>query len=193
MIRITSLLVAMLLATSTLFAETWEIDKAHTNIGFQVRHMVVSKVKGQFNEFSGTINFDGKDFATATVEVTINPKSINTSNDYRDKDLRSPSFFNTDSLPEMKFVSTKIVPKGDNKFEMTGNLTMHGQTHPVTLQGEFNGVIAMKDGAKAGFSARTTINRQDWGLKWHNTLPTGELVVSDEVEISLEVEANRKP
>ena len=193
MIRIASLFVALILATSTLFAETWELDKAHTNVGFQVRHMVVSNVKGQFNEFSGTIVFDGKDFSAAKVEVTINPKSISTNNEYRDKDLRSPNFFNADSLPEMKFVSTKIVPKGDNKFEMTGDLTMHGQTHPVTLQGDFHGTIATKDGAKAGFSASTRINRQDWGLKWHNTLPTGELIVSDDVDIFLEVEANRKP
>ena len=190
--RLATILVAAMLTSTSVFADTWEIDKVHSNIGFQVTHMVISRVKGQFNSFSGAINFDGKDFAVASVEVTIDPKTIDTGNERRDGHLKSPDFFAADSLPEMKFKSTKITGQGDNKFQMVGDLTMRGVTKPVTLICEFRGTVAMKEGAKAGFSASGKINRQDWGVSWSKSLDAGGLVVSDEVEIMLEIEANKK-
>lgn len=190
--RVLSIVAATVLTSATLSADTWEIDKAHSNVGFQVTHMVISRVKGQFKSFSGTINFDGKDFGAASVEVAIDPRTIDTGNESRDKHLKSPDFFAADSLPEMKFKSTKVTGLGDNKFEMVGDLTMRGVTKPVTLLGEFHGAITMKEGAKAGFSATGKINRQDWGVSWSKKLDAGGLVVSDEVEILLEVEANKK-
>ncbi|MBK7093002.1 MAG: YceI family protein [bacterium] len=190
--RVATLLVAALLTSTSLFAQTWEIDKTHSNVGFTVTHMVVSKVRGNFNTFSGTVNFDGKDFAAASVDVTIDPKSIDTGNERRDGHLKSPDFFAADSLPEMKFKSTKITGLGEKKFEMVGDLTMRGVTKSVTLTGEFHGTVAMKEGAKAGFSASGKINRQDWGVSWSRSLDAGGLVVSDDVEIVLEIEADKK-
>ncbi len=180
--------------TTSIFADTWEIDKAHSNVGFQVTHMVISKVKGQFNSFSGTFNFDGKDFSTASVDVVIDPKSIDTGNERRDGHLKSPDFFAADSLPEMRFKSTKITSLGENKFQLIGDLTMRGVTKPVTMTGEFRGTIAAMGGTtKAGFSANGKINRHDWGVSWSKSLDAGGLVVSDDVDILIEVEADKKP
>lgn len=188
--RILILIFASALLAGSALAQSWTIDKTHSYVGFKVKHLVIATVKGQFNEFSGTINFDGKDFSKASVEVNIDPRTIDTQNDGRDKHLRSPDFFAADSLPEMKFVSTKVTPKGDNKFEVVGNLTMRGKTLPVTLDCEFAGTIKDPWGnTKAGFSATGKINRQDWGVSWSKSLDAGGVVVSDEVELALEVEA----
>lgn len=193
MIRIAAVLVATALISTTAFADTWEIDRVHSSVGFQVSHMVISKVNGKFNSFSGTIDFDGKDFAKAMIEVNIDPKTIDTDNERRDGHLKSPDFFAADSLPEMKFKSTSITPLGDNKFKMVGDLTMRGVTKPVTLDGEFRGTVAaMGGGTKAGFSAKGKVNRQDWGVSWNKTLDAGGFVVSDDVDIIIEIEADKK-
>jgi polyisoprenoid-binding protein YceI len=184
---------ASALLSSHLYAQTWTIDKSHSHVGFKVTHLVVSKVMGQFNDFSGTINFDGKDFSKASVEVMIDPRTISTENENRDKHLRSADFFAADSLPEMKFKSTKIVPVAGNKFQIVGDLTMRGVTKQVTLDAELNGTIQGMKGPTAGFSASGKLNRQDWGVSWNRSLDAGGLVVSDEVELNLEVEANQKP
>ncbi len=190
--RIALIVLASALVSSHLFAQTWTIDKSHSYVGFRVTHLVVSKVKGQFGEFSGTINFDGKDFSKATVEVSIDPRTIDTQNENRDKHLRSSDFFAADSLPEMKFVSTRIVPGEGNKFQIIGDLTMRGVTKPVTLDAELNGTIQGMRGPVAGFSAMGKLNRQDWGVSWSRALDNGGLVVSDEVELNIEVEAIQK-
>lgn len=188
--RVLILVFASALLAGSAMAQTWTIDKSHSYVGFKVKHLVIASVKGQFNEFSGTINFDGKDFSKATVEVKIDPRTIDTQNEGRDKHLRSADFFAADSLPEMKFVSTKVTAKDGNKFEVVGNLTMRGVTKPVTLEGEFAGTVKDPWGnTKAGFSVSGKINRQDWGVSWSKNLDTGGLVVSDEVELALEVEA----
>lgn len=184
---------ASVLVASTAFAQTWTIDKTHSYVGFKVNHLVVSKVKGQFSEFSGAIsNFDGKDLSKASVEVSIDPRTIDTQNEKRDQHLRSSDFFAADSIPEMKFKSTKIIPGSGNKFQVIGDLTMRGVTKPVTLDAEFNGAIAGMRGQTAGFSAVGKINRQDWGVSWSRALDNGGLVVSDEVELNLEVEVNQQ-
>ncbi len=172
----------------------WQIDRVHSYVGFKVTHMVVSKVKGQFEEFSGTVkNFDGENFADASVSVTINSASINTNNERRDGHLKSGDFFMVDSFPNITFESTNVTPAKDGKFQITGNLTMRGVTKPVTLDAEYNGMVPMGEGkAKAGFSASATINRQDWGVSWSKSLDAGGLVVSDEVELILELELNQE-
>ena len=189
---IATIMAAAVLTSTSVFADTWEIDRVHSSVGFQVNHMVISKVNGKFDSFNGTINFDGKDFSRASVVVNIDPKTIDTDNERRDGHLKSPDFFAADSLPEMKFVSTSIKPLGENKFQMVGDLTMRGVTKPVTLDGEFRGTVAAMGGTKAGFSAKGTINRQDWGGSWNKTLDAGGFVVSDNVDLLIEVEADLK-
>lgn len=189
---IATIMAAAVLTSTSVFADTWEIDRVHSSVGFQVNHMVISKVNGKFDSFNGTINFDGKDFSKASVVVNIDPKTIDTDNERRDGHLKSPDFFAADSLPEMKFVSTSIKPLGENKFQMVGDLTMRGVTKPVTLDGEFRGTVAAMGGTKAGFSAKGTINRQDWGVSWNKTLDAGGFVVSDNVDLLIEVEADLK-
>jgi len=182
------------MSASSLFAADWAIDPVHSNVGFKVTHMVISKVKGQFDDFSGTIkNFDGEKFSDASVEVTVQTASVNTQNDRRDGHLRSGDFFGADSFPTITFVSTKVTPAKDGKFQVTGNLTMRGVTKPVTLDVVYNGMVPMGDGkAKAGFSATTTINRQDWGVSWSKNLDAGGLVVSDDVDLIFELELNKE-
>jgi polyisoprenoid-binding protein YceI len=188
-----AIIVAIAIAVPSVSAATWEIDKAHSSVGFTVKHMVISNVNGKFGDFSGTINFDGKDFASATVVVSINPASINTGNDYRDKHLKSPDFFAADSLPQMGFKSKKVIAGKDGAFQIVGDLTMRGVTKEVTLDAMFNGTVkGMQGDTRAGFSATTTINRQDWGVSWSKTLDSGGLVVSNDVKIALEVEAIQK-
>ncbi len=189
---IATIMAAAVLTSTSVFADTWEIDRVHSSVGFQVNHMVISKVNGKFDSFNGTINFDGKDFSKASVVVNIDPKTIDTDNERRDGHLKSPDFFAADSLPEMKFVSTSIKPLGENKFQMVGDLTMRGVTKQVTLDGEFRGTVAAMGGTKAGFSAKGTINRQDWGVSWNKTLDAGGFVVSDNVDLLIEVEADLK-
>lgn len=186
-------LTAVSVLASSALAADWELDKPHSYIGFKVSHMVVSKVKGQFNDFSGTIsNFDGENFQDASVMVTINAGSIDTQNDRRDNHLRSSDFLAVDSFPTITFESTNVTPAEDGKFKVTGNLTIRGVTKEVTLDAEFNGMVELGEGeAKTGFSATTTINRHDFGVDWSKTLDAGGLVVGDDVELILEVEANK--
>jgi len=186
-------LAAALLLAASVSAADWQIDPVHSNVGFKVTHMVVSRVKGKFNEFSGTIkNFDGENFKNASVEVKINAKSINTDNERRDNHLRSSDFLAVDSFPTISFVSTSVSPSEDGKFQVMGNLTIRGVTKPVTLDAEYNGRVALGKGQeKTGFSATTTINRQDWGVSWNKTLDAGGLVVSDDVDLIFEIEANK--
>jgi polyisoprenoid-binding protein YceI len=192
--KLIDIILAVAIAVPSLSAATWEIDKVHSSIGFTVRHMVVSKVAGRFDDFSGTINFDGKNFAAATVTVSINPASINTANTDRDNHLKTPDFFAVDSLPQMGFKSKKVVAGKDGAFQIVGDLTMHGVTKEVILDAVFNGTVKGTQGeTRAGFSATTTINRQDWGISFSKTLDSGGLAVGNDVNIILEIEALQKP
>lgn len=185
----------MLILTISMFAgalpgATWEFDKSHSTVGFKVKHMVIANVKGQFNSYDGSIEFDGKDFSTAAVQVTVDVASIDTQNEDRDKHLRSSDFFLADSFPKMTFKSKKVVPGTGNEFKIVGDLTLRGVTKEVTLDAEFNGTIDDPWGnTRAGFSATAKIDRQDFGLAFNKVLETGGLVVSDEVKIEIEVEA----
>jgi polyisoprenoid-binding protein YceI len=180
---------ALGLATTTSAAD-WKIDGAHSQIGFTVRHMVVAKVSGKFTQFEGMVTgFDGKKFDGASVTVTAKSASINTANENRDNHLRSDDFFAVEEHPEVRFVSTKVVPRGENSFQLVGDLTMRGVTKPVTFDCELNGVIQDPRGnTRAGFSAEAEINRQDFGVSWSQTMDAGGLVVSDKVQIQIEFE-----
>ena len=168
---------------------TWKIDPAHSEVGFKVRHLAVSNVRGKFTKFSGMLTFDEKKLQNSKVEVTIDTTSVSTEDEKRDEHLRSPEFLDVEKFPEMKFVSTKVVKAGRG-LKVTGNLTLHGVTKPVVLQVE--GLSkAVKDpwgGMRRGTTAQTTINRQDFGLTWSKTLETGGLLVGNEVKIELEIE-----
>lgn len=172
---------------AALTAGVWNIDTAHSTVGFSVRHLMVSKVRGVFDTFSGSIAIaeDGTPSVRAEIDVT----SINTRNEQRDGHIKSADFFDTEKFPTATFVSTGVVAKGDD-YELTGDFTLKGVTKPVTLKMEFNGVNpGMGHGAVAGFEATTVINRKDFGIDIDMPLETGGSVVGDKITITLEVEA----
>lgn len=169
---------------------TLTIDSSHSSVQFRVKHMMFSKVRGDFGTFSGTINFDEANIANSNVNVTIDVTSIDTKDANRDNHLRSADFFGAESNPEITFVSTSIVPDGDD-FEIHGDLTMNGVTKPVVLQAEFEGRGTSPMGVEVyGFSAETKINRKDFNMNWNAAIETGGFLVSDEVKIDLEIQAN---
>ena len=172
-------------------AADWKLDPAHSELNFTVKHMVISNVTGEFTDFTGEITgFDGKSLDGAQVTVTAKSASINTDNSQRDKHLRSADFFSVEEYPELKFVSTKVIPGKDGKFQLVGDLTMRGVTKPVTFDCEFNGTIDDSWGnTRAGFSADATVNRLDYGISWSKSLDSGGLVVSDDVRIHVGIEA----
>ncbi len=171
-------------------AEKWEIDIPHSSIGFSVRHMVVTKTHGKFNDFAGHIEFDGKNVEKGSVEITAQAASIDTDNEKRDNHLKSPDFFDAEKFPAVTFKSKKVVKGSGSEFKLIGDLTIKDVTKEVTFDCEFNGLINDPMGnTRAGFSATAKINRQDFNVKWSQKLDTGGLVVSDEVQIAIEIEA----
>ena len=187
--KLSVLLIALLLAAPAVFAATYQIDPAHTQIHFTVPHLMVFKVRGNFNDFSGTIEADSGKQTLASTAATIQVTSIDTRNQKRDDHLRSADFFAADQYPEMSFVSKKVTGSG-NAISLVGDLTIKGTTKEVTLQGAFLGAATDPWGnQRAGFEATGKINRRDFGLTWNKALETGGVVVGDEIEIGLEVEA----
>ncbi len=184
-------LVGTVVIAASAAAADWKLDASHSEVGFTVRHMVVSKVSGQFTEFDGVITgFDGTKLAGGAVTITAKSASINTDNADRDKHLKSPDFFAVEEHPELKFVSTEVVPGEGNRFQLVGDLTIRGVTKPVTFDCEFNGLVTDPWGnTRAAFSAAAEINRQDFGVSWSKSLDAGGLVVSDNVQINLEIQA----
>jgi polyisoprenoid-binding protein YceI len=180
--------VALALATPAL-ADTYTIDKNHSEAAFQVRH-ILTKVRGTFRDLGGTINFDKVKPENSTVEFRIKTASIDTGVQKRDDHLRSPDFFDAATHPEIVFKSTKVVAKGDNKFDVTGDFTMHGVTKQITLPVTFLGEQKFMKGSKAGFETGLTINRKDYGLAWNRALESGGVMVGEEVEISINIEAD---
>jgi polyisoprenoid-binding protein YceI len=171
--------------------ETLELDRSHTNIGFSVRHFF-TPVKGEFKEMKGTILYDTANPANSKVEVTIPTASINTNHEKRDGHLRTADFFDAENHPTITFVSKAItLDAATKKGTMTGDLTMRGVTKPVTLDIEVLGIqsAGKSGGSIAGFSGRGKINRKDFGINWNNTLDNGSVVLADEVELILDVEA----
>lgn len=171
-------------------ATTWNIDPDHSNVGFKVKHLMVSNVKGNFNKFTGSVDLNEKDITKSKVDVSIDTKSVNTNVVKRDDDLRSPNFLDVAKYPAMTFSSKKVVRAGKDKLKVTGDLTLHGVTKEVVLDVEGPSAES-KDpwgNIRKGASATTKINRKDFGLTWNKALETGGVVVGDEVQIILEVE-----
>jgi polyisoprenoid-binding protein YceI len=165
----------------------WDLDPAHSEIEFAVRHMMVTTVRGQFHKFAVTTNFDEAHPELSTVEARIDASSVDTGMDARDAHLRSQDFFDAAKFPELVFRSSGIKKVGDD-YTIDGELTMHGQTRPVTLDAAIGGIVPdMRGGRRAGFSASTKISRKDWGLTWNSALESGGVLVSDEVKITMDV------
>ena len=174
--------------TPGLVAGTWTIDPVHSEVGFSVRHLMVSKVKGTFKTFEGAITI-AENPLDSKVEATIDASSVNTGEENRDNHLRSSDFFNVESHPKITFVSTAVRPTGSD-FVVTGDLSIHGTTRSVDLDLEFNGVGPDPwGGTRAGFSASTEISRGDFGIEFNMPLDGGGVVVGDKVKITLEIEA----
>lgn len=169
----------------------WTVDNSHSHVGFSVKHMMVAKVKGEFNDYSGTITGENiEDLTTAQIDFTINVASINTKSEDRDNHLRSGDFFDTENYPEMKFTSTKIEKDGDD-YEITGDFTIKDLTKQVTFEAEYNGHGVNPWGVDVyGFEAKTKINREEFGLTWNAALETGGVLVGKDVKIELELEVN---
>jgi polyisoprenoid-binding protein YceI len=170
-------------------AETYVIDKAHSEIGFRVRHLI-SKVPGRFTDFEGKILADAAKPEASSVEFTIQVASIDTAVAKRDEHLRSPDFFDVAKYPTITFKSGRVVAAGKDLYNVTGTLTMHGVSKEVTLPVRFAGLAKDPWGnQRAGFEIVTQLNRKDYGIVWNQTLDTGGLMLGEEVEITLNIEA----
>jgi polyisoprenoid-binding protein YceI len=181
-------------ATAAGGAAIWRIDPAHSHVEFAVRHLMVAKVKGRFAEVEGTLTFDEAAPAGSFADVRVAAASVDTHEAQRDAHLRSADFLDAERHPYLTFTSRRIEPGADGAFVAYGDLTVRGVTREVALEGEFLGTSRSPFGfLVAGFSARTTINRKDYGLNWNAALETGGVLVGDEVRITLEVEAVQQP
>lgn len=168
---------------------SWQLDYTHSHIQFSVRHMMISKVKGEFEKFEGTVNFDEANPTNTTVNVSVDLSSINTREEKRDGHLRSADFFDVENHPTMTFVSKRVEKTGENTGKLIGDLTIRGITKEVTLNVEYAGQAKSPWGTvSAGFTAAGKINRKEFGLTWNAALETGGVLVGEDVEIALEVE-----
>jgi polyisoprenoid-binding protein YceI len=184
--------VLTVLAALPLRADTFAVDPSHSEVSFQIRHLV-SQVRGRFNDFSGTVQLDPKNLPASSVEFHIKAASIDTGVADRDKDLRSPNFFDVAKYPEITFKSESIQSAGKDKYNVMGTLTMHGVSKKVILPVTYGGQA--KDpwgGTRVGFQIETTLDRKDYGIVWNKALDNGGALLGDEVSIAINLEAVRK-
>lgn len=175
--------------TKTGTTTTWQIDPVHSEVGFSVRHLMISTVKGRFTDVQGTLEYNEADPTQSSVEVTIATASVDTRADQRDNHLRSADFFDSEHFPNITFRSTRVERTSSDTGRLTGELTIRGVTHPVTLNVKREG--RGKDpwgGERLGYSATTIVDREKFGLTWNQALETGGVVVGDEVKVAIEVE-----
>lgn len=168
---------------------SYSVDKAHSEVGFTVRHMVFAKVHGQFKDWETTLTYDEANPTKSSIQVDIATASVDTGEEKRDGHLRSADFFEADKFPKMTFQSKRIDSNGSGRYKLIGDLTLHGATHEVALDVEETG--RGKDpwgNQRIGFSAKGTLNRSDFGLKWNQALETGGLLVSDKVDVEIEAQ-----
>ncbi len=181
-------LVASLLSAPLLFGASFELDKAHSSVGFKVKHLMISYTKGSFWDYSGVVDFDKDKMVFNKFEGVVNTDSIDTDNEKRDDHLRSPDFFDVKKFPEMSFKMTKYDAASG---KMYGDMTIKGTTLPVVFEVEMGGVGAAPGGkTKLGFEMSTEINRKDFGLTWNKVLEAGGVAVGDEVKIDIAIEAD---
>ena len=171
---------------------TWEVDSAHSAAQFSVKHMMVSTVRGTLGRVSGTVDYDGKSVESIKADVTIDVNGINTGNEGRDKDLRSPNFFDVATSPTVTFKSKRVEAAGQGRFRLIGDLTMHGVTREVTLDVEGpSPAVKQGNGLKIGASATTKLNRRDFGLNYNRLIEAGA-VVGDEINVTIDIELNKR-
>jgi polyisoprenoid-binding protein YceI len=167
----------------------WNIDAAHSGINFTIRHMVVSKVRGRFAKFTGTVRLDDGDLTRSSVEATVDASSIDTGTAQRDAHLRSADFFDVERFPELRFQSLRIEKTGSDRYRVVGNLTIRDVTREVALDAEYAGRGTDPWGnERVAFAAKTAIDRKDFGLGWNQVLEAGGVLVGDRVEIELDVQ-----
>jgi polyisoprenoid-binding protein YceI len=182
--------VVCLIPVLSLAAE-WKVDPNHSTAAFAIRHMMVSTVHGSFSGLKGTVDYDPANLDASKANLTIDATTVDTRNENRDKDLRSAKFFDVEKYPTITFVSKRVIPQGQGKFQLVGDMTMHGVTKEVTFQVE-GPVPAVKDpkgNLHSGATATAKINRKDFGLTWSGgALEGGGVTVGDEVELTVEIE-----
>ena len=171
-------------------ATKWTVDKSHSNVNFTVTHMTISEVEGTFKIFEGNVEHTKPDFSDAKINFQVDIASVNTENENRDNHLKGDDFFNAAQFPTMKFSSTSMKPLGNNKYQLSGNLTIRDITKPVVFEVSYGGTVNTSRGKKSGFKAKTTINRFDYNLKWDRATEAGGLVVGKDVEIQINLEMN---
>jgi polyisoprenoid-binding protein YceI len=171
---------------------TWTVDSGHSSASFSVKHMLVSTVRGTLGPIKGTIEYDGSTPDSLKADVSIDVTAITTGNASRDNDLRSPTFFDIAKYPTATFKSTRVEPVGAGRFKLTGDLTLHGVTKEVTLTVDGpSPAVKTQTGLKVGASATTTLNRRDFGLQYNAMIEAGP-VVSDDVQVTIDIEANKR-
>jgi polyisoprenoid-binding protein YceI len=181
------------LGAQTAGPNTWTIDAGHSTAGFSVKHLMVSTVRGTLGPIKGTIEYDGKTVETLKVDASIDVSALNTGNESRDRDLKGAGFFDVTKFPAATFRSRRVAAAGAGTFKLIGDLTMHGVTKEVTLtvEGPSPAVKAQNGGHKIGASATTTLNRRDFGLEY-NDMVEAVPVVSDEVQVTIDIEASKR-
>ncbi len=186
-------IISLVVTPIAAFAQTWNIDSNHSAAQFSARHMMVSTVRGELGRITGTVSFDGKDVSTVSVETSIDTTALDTRVEDRNTHLKSADFLEVDKYPTITFTSKRATPVGDGRFNLTGDLTIHGVTKEVVLdvEGPTAQIVDPRGNARIGATATTTINRKDFGLTWNRMLEAGGLVVSEEVGVTLDLELMR--
>jgi len=167
----------------------WTLDKSHSNVGFAVRHMMVSKVKGRFGDFDASIAINDEQPQLSSLEARINVASIDTRDEQRDGHLRSPDFFDAEQHPEMVFKSTNVEIPGNGRIRIPGELTIRGVTHPIVLDGEYEGPLAdMQGSRRLGFELKGRVDREAFGLVWNMPIASGGFIVGKDVDLTIDCE-----
>ena len=175
--------------TTEIATATWVIDPTHSEVQFKVKHLVISTVTGSFGQFEGAAETVGDDFTDAKLSFSADISSISTGNEQRDGHLKSADFFDADAFPKLTFTSTSMTKTGDDKYDLVGDLTMHGVTKPVTLSVEYGGQMQDFYGqTKAGFEITGSLKRKEFDLKWDGVTEGGGIVVSDEVKLVMNIQ-----
>lgn len=168
----------------------YQLDPAHTQLAFVARYAMVTKVRGQFNDFEGTVHIDAQDPSKSSAEVRINAASISTGNEDRDTHLRNADFFDVETYPEILFKSTRVDELGDDRYRVTGDLVIKGVAKPVSVDIEYTGSAKDPFGnLRAGFDGKAEVNRKDWGVTWNAALETGGFLVGDKIKLEFDVSA----
>jgi polyisoprenoid-binding protein YceI len=189
-VRSAALLCSFVMAPSVLAAATtYDVDKAHSSVGFSIRHLL-TQVQGKFNDYTGAITYDPAAPDASVVELTVQAKSIDTGNERRDGHLKSPDFFDATKFPTLSFKSQKIVSRSKDELDVTGVVSMHGVSRTITVPVKVLGVMStVAFGQRAGFQTTFALNRKEFGINWNKALDTGGMLLGDDVTITINVEA----